>query len=35
VEVAIATLRSGSLFPGLLERRPRIDQARHAVIVEA
>jgi putative transposase len=35
VEVAIPKLRSGSFFPSLLERRRRIDQALHAVIMEA
>jgi putative transposase len=35
VEVAIPKLRSGSLFPSLLERRRRIDQALYGVIMEA
>jgi transposase-like protein len=35
VEVQIPKLRSGSFFPSLLERRRRIDQALHAVIMEA
>lgn len=35
VELAIPKLRSGSFFPSLLERRRRIDQALHAVIMEA
>ena len=35
VEVQIPKLRCGSFFPSLLERRRRIDQALHAVIMEA
>lgn len=35
VEVQIPKLRSGSFFPSLLQRRRRIDQALHAVIMEA
>ncbi|WP_458691251.1 IS256 family transposase [Nocardia tengchongensis] len=35
VELQIPKLRSGSFFPSLLERRRRIDQALHAVIMEA
>src|SRR5271154_156548 len=35
VEVQIPKLRAGSFFPSLLERRRRIDQALHAVIMEA
>ena len=35
IEVQIPKLRSGSFFPSLLERRRRIDQALHAVIMEA
>lgn len=35
VEVQIPKLRSGTFFPSLLERRRRIDQALHAVIMEA
>jgi transposase-like protein len=34
-EVQIPKLRSGSFFPSLLERRRRINQALHAVIMEA
>jgi len=35
LELAIPKLRAGSLFPSLLERRRRIDQALYAVIMEA
>ena len=35
IELAIPKLRQGSFFPALLERRRRIDQALHAVIMEA
>jgi putative transposase len=35
VEVGIPKLRSGSFFPSLLARRRRIDQALHAVVMEA
>jgi putative transposase len=35
LEVAIPKLRSGSFYPVLLERRRRIDQALHAVVMEA
>jgi transposase-like protein len=35
IEVQIPTLRVGSFFPSLLERRRRIDRALHAVIMEA
>ena len=35
LELRIPTLRSGSFFPSLLERRRRIDQAPFAVIMEA
>ena len=35
IEVQIPKLRAGSFFPSLLERRRRIDQALHAVIMEA
>jgi putative transposase len=35
VEVAIPKLRSGSFFPSLLTPRRRIDQALHAVVMEA
>lgn len=35
VELAIPTLRAGSFFPCLLERRRRIDQALFAVVMEA
>ncbi|MFD9456637.1 transposase [Streptomyces sp. NPDC059985] len=35
LELAIPKLRAGSFFPGLLERRRRIDQALYAVIMEA
>ena len=35
IDVQIPKLRSGSFFPSLLERRRRIDQALHAVIMEA
>ena len=33
IEVQIPKLRSGAFFPSLLERRRRIDQALHAVII--
>jgi putative transposase len=33
IDVQIPKLRSGSFFPSLLERRRRIDQALHAVIM--
>jgi Transposase, Mutator family len=35
VELRIPTLRAGSSFPSLLERRRRIDQALFAVVMEA
>jgi putative transposase len=35
LELRIPTLRSGSFFPSLLERRRRIDQALFAVVMEA
>lgn len=35
VELAIPKLRTGSFYPSLLERRRRIDQALHAVVMEA
>jgi putative transposase len=35
VELKIPKLRAGSFFPALLQRRRRIDQALHAVIMEA
>ncbi|WP_446222569.1 IS256 family transposase [Nocardia sp. IBHARD005] len=35
VELKIPKLRAGSFFPSLLQRRRRIDQALHAVIMEA
>ncbi|MFD9053379.1 IS256 family transposase [Streptomyces zaomyceticus] len=35
LELAIPKLRAGSLFPSLLERRRRIDQALYAVVMEA
>lgn len=35
LDLAILKLRSGSFFPALLQRRRRIDQALHAVIMEA
>lgn len=35
VTVQVPKLRAGSFFPSLLERRRRIDQALHAVIMEA
>jgi putative transposase len=35
LELRIPKLRTGSFFPSLLERRPRIDQALFAVIMEA
>ena len=35
VELQIPKLRTGSLFPSLLERRRRIDQALFAVVMEA
>ncbi|UQE74420.1 IS256 family transposase [Gordonia sp. PP30] len=35
VSVKIPKLRSGSFFPSLLEKRRRVDQALHAVIMEA
>ncbi|MGC4936201.1 IS256 family transposase [Gordonia sp. DT30] len=35
IEVKIPKLREGSFFPQLLERRRRIDQALHAVVMEA
>ena len=35
IKVQIPKLRVGSFFPSLLERRRRIDQALHAVIMEA
>jgi putative transposase len=35
VEVKIPKLRKGSYFPSILERRRRIDQALHAVVMEA
>lgn len=35
VEVKIPKLRSGSFFQSLLERRRRVDQALHAVVMEA
>ena len=35
VSVRIPKLRSGSFFPSLLEKRRRVDQALHAVIMEA
>ena len=35
VEPNIPKLRKGSFFPSVLERRPRIDQALYAVVMEA
>jgi putative transposase len=35
LELRIPKLRSGSLFPSLLERRRRVDQSLFAVIMEA
>jgi putative transposase len=35
LELRIPKLRSGSFFPSLLERRPRVDQALFAVVMEA
>lgn len=35
LDLEIPKLRTGSLFPSLLERRRRIDQALYVVIVEA
>jgi len=35
VEVRIPKLRAGSFFPSILEPRRRIDQALHAVVMEA
>ena len=35
VDVKIPKLRKGSYFPSILERRRRIDQALHAVVMEA
>jgi putative transposase len=35
VDVKIPKLRKGSFFPSVLERRRRIDQALHAVVMEA
>src|SRR5690606_10640672 len=35
VQLAIPKLRKGSFFPGILEPRRRIDQALHAVVMEA
>jgi putative transposase len=35
VDVKIPKLRKGSFFPSILERRRRIDQALHAVVMEA
>jgi putative transposase len=35
VELRIPKLRQGSFFPGILERRRRIDQALYAVVMEA
>jgi putative transposase len=35
VDLSIPKLRKGSFFPSVLERRRRIDQALHAVVMEA
>jgi putative transposase len=35
VDIKIPKLRKGSYFPSILERRRRIDQALHAVVMEA
>ena len=35
IELRIPKLRKGSFFPGILEPRRRIDQALHAVIMQA
>lgn len=35
VDSKFAELRAGSFFPSVLERRRRIDQALHAVVMEA
>jgi putative transposase len=35
LELRIPTLRTGSFFPSLLERRRRVDQALFAVVMEA
>jgi len=35
LDVGIPKLRRGSFFPSVLEPRRRIDQAMHAVIMEA
>lgn len=35
LDLKIPKVRTGSFFPSLLERRRRVDQALHAVIMEA
>lgn len=35
LELRIPKLRTGSFFPSLLERRPRVDQALFTVVMEA
>ena len=35
IELRISTMRQGSFFPSILERRRRIDDARFAVLIEA